>query len=68
MRSCHEINIRNKLLIGGITDADKKDLVHWMAYREKRPPSPSPDFILEKIKNSKTGTDEKKIDRFVERK
>ena len=54
--------------IAGITEADKKDLVHWMAYREKRPPSPTPDCILEKIKSTKTGTDEKKIDRFVERK
>ena len=24
---------------------DKKDLVHWMAYREPRPPSPSPQVL-----------------------
>ena len=35
----------------GITEEDKKDLVHWMAYRERRPPSPSPQEILEKIRD-----------------
>ena len=25
-----------------ITEEDKKDLEYWMAYREPRPPSPSP--------------------------
>jgi len=29
-----------------ITDSDKDDLVHWMAYRQQRPPSPSPQELL----------------------
>ena len=58
---------QDKLLIRGITEADKKDLVHWMAYREKRPPSPTPDSILEKMKSSNKESDGTKIDRFVER-
>ena len=48
----------------GITDEDKKDLVHWMAYREKRPPSPSPEQILEKMKKPVPTNKDK--DRFLE--
>ena len=25
-----------------VTEEDKRDLEHWMVYREPRPPSPSP--------------------------
>ena len=64
---CHFDKYQDKLLIRGITEADKKDLVHWMAYREKRPPSPTPDSILEKMKSSNAESDGTKIDRFVER-
>ena len=48
--------------IAGITDEDKKDLVHWMTYREKRPPSPSPQEIIEKIQKPSP----KEKDRFSE--
>ena len=50
------------LIFPGITDEDKKDLVHWMAYREKRPPSPSPQEIIEKIRKPSS----KEKDRFSE--
>ena len=50
------------LLFPGITDEDKKDLVHWRAYREKRPPSPSPQEIIEKIRKPSS----KEQDRFSE--
>ena len=49
------------LIIPGITEADKKDLAHWMTYREKRPASPCPEDILQKL----TSTAETK-DRFSE--
>ena len=54
---------RHKILVEGITDEDKKDLVHWMAYREKRPPSPSPETVLEKMKQQ---PNIKGKDRFLE--
>ena len=59
-----EMLIRTELLenIAGITDEDKKDLVHWMTYREKRPPSPSPQEIIEKIQKPSS----KEKDRFSE--
>lgn len=47
----------------GITDEDKKDLVHWMTYREKRPPSPSPESVLEKMKQQPADSGK---DRFLE--
>ena len=50
------------VLLVGITDEDKKDLVHWMTYREKRPPSPSPLEIIEKIQKPPS----KEKDRFSE--
>ena len=59
-------NIEYQSFIAGITEADKKDLVHWMAYRERRPPSPTPADILEKMKSSNKEADTE-IDRFVER-
>ena len=51
----------------GITEEDKKDLVHWMAYRERRPPSPGPQEILEKIRDRDSGGTGQP-DRFTERK
>ena len=54
--------MENIVLLIGITDEDKKDLVHWMTYREKRPPSPSPQEIIEKIQKPST----KEKDRFSE--
>merc|ERR1719342_213901 len=47
-----------------ITEDDKKDLVHWMTYRERRPPSPSPEQILEKVRRSRNVEPVK--DRFLE--
>ena len=46
----------------GITEEDKKDLVHWMAYRERRPPSPSPEDILQRMRKPAP----RQTDRFVE--
>ena len=63
-KSDRNVDIRTELLenIAGITDEDKKDLVHWMTYREKRPPSPSPQEIIEKIQKPSS----KEKDRFSE--